>query len=53
MSEQVKESYDVFISYRHSDLDMFVATQIHKELEAFRLPKNLIQEKEIDGQLSL
>lgn len=47
MSEQVKEAYDAFISYRHSDLDMFVAAQIHKELEAFRLPKNLIREKRI------
>lgn len=35
--------YDAFISYRHTDLDMFVAKTLHKELEAFRLPKNLIK----------
>ena len=28
MSEQIKEAYDAFISYRHSELDMFVAAQI-------------------------
>ncbi len=31
--------YDAFISYRHCELDQFVATTLHKELEAFRLPK--------------
>lgn len=33
--------YDAFISYRHTELDMFVAKTLHKELEAFRLPKNM------------
>lgn len=37
--ENVK--YDAFISYRHKDLDQFVAVTLHKELEAFRLPKKL------------
>ena len=50
MSEHVQGAYDAFISYRHCDLDMFVAEQIHKELEAFRLPKNLIREKKITGK---
>ena len=31
--------YDAFISYRHCELDQFVAVNLHKELEAFRLPK--------------
>ena len=31
--------YDAFISYRHSELDQFVAVTLHKELEAFKLPK--------------
>lgn len=35
--------YDAFISYRHSELDMFVAKTLHKELEAFRLPKNIVK----------
>ena len=30
--------YDAFISYRHSDLDMFVAKKIHKGLETFKVP---------------
>lgn len=35
--EEIK--YDAFISYRHCELDQFVAVTLHKELEAFRLPK--------------
>uniref|UniRef100_UPI004057286C TIR domain-containing protein n=1 Tax=Acetatifactor sp. TaxID=1872090 RepID=UPI004057286C len=31
--------YDAFISYRHSDLDMFIAKKIHKGLETFKVPK--------------
>lgn len=53
MSEQIKEAYDAFISYRHSELDMFVASQIHKELEAFRLPKNLIRSQKIKGKTKI
>jgi len=37
--EEIK--YDAFISYRHCDLDQYVAVTLHKELEAFRLPKYL------------
>lgn len=44
MNEMVK-AYDAFISYRHSELDMFVATTLHKELEKFRLPDNLIKNR--------
>lgn len=31
--------YDAFISYRHSDLDMYVAKKIHKGLETFKVPR--------------
>lgn len=31
--------YDAFISYRHCESDQYVAVTLHKELEAFRLPK--------------
>lgn len=31
--------YDAFISYRHSELDSFVAKNIHKSLETFKVPK--------------
>ena len=35
--------YDAFISYRHSDLDQFVAENLHKQMETFKLPKSLIK----------
>ncbi len=31
--------YDAFISYRHSDLDMYVAKKLHKGLETFKVPR--------------
>ena len=37
--EEIK--YDAFISYRHTELDQFAAITLHKELEAFRLPKSI------------
>ena len=33
--------YDAFISYRHCELDQYVAVTLHKELEAFKLPKSI------------
>ena len=33
--------YDAFISYRHTELDKFVAENLIKELEAYKLPKNV------------
>lgn len=33
--------YDAFISYRHSDLDKFVAEELHKQLENFKVPKKI------------
>lgn len=38
--------YDAFISYRHNELDSFVAKTLHKELEAFKLPANLVKQRE-------
>lgn len=35
-----EKRYDAFISYRHKDLDQYVAVTLHKELEAFRIPRN-------------
>lgn len=40
-----KYRYDAFISYRHTDLDKFVAENLHKELEAFRLPKSIAKKR--------
>lgn len=39
----INKNYDAFISYRHADLDKFVAETLHKELESFRLPKNMVK----------
>lgn len=30
--------YDAFISYRHTELDMYVAKKLHKGLETFKVP---------------
>ncbi len=38
--EQKQYHYDAFISYRHTELDKFVAENLHKQLEAYRMPKN-------------
>ncbi len=40
-----KFKYDAFISYRHADLDKFVAENLHRELEAFRLPKSIAKKR--------
>ncbi len=40
-----KVMYDAFISYRHADLDKFVAETLHKQLEAFRLPKSVAKRR--------
>lgn len=36
-----KYTYDAFISYRHTELDKFVAENLHKAMETFKLPKNI------------
>ena len=47
-NENVKEyKYDAFISYRHTELDKYVAEKIHKYLEEFKLPKNVKNKKGI------
>lgn len=40
-----KFRYDAFISYRHADLDKFVAENLHKQLESFRLPKSVAKKR--------
>lgn len=46
-SEIQKYKYDAFISYRHSDIDQFIAEKIQKYLEEFKLPKNLKNNKQL------
>ena len=36
---QNKMKYDAFISYRHSELDMYIAKKLHKGLETFKVPR--------------
>lgn len=38
-------TYDAFISYRHAELDKFAAENLHRKLEAFRLPGNVSKNK--------
>lgn len=35
---EMKMKYDAFISYRHAELDTYVAKRIHKALETYRVP---------------
>ncbi|MDE7258707.1 MAG: toll/interleukin-1 receptor domain-containing protein, partial [Lachnospiraceae bacterium] len=42
--------YDAFISYRHSELDSFVAQTLHKQLESFKLPKNVARRKMVQAK---
>lgn len=42
--------YDAFISYRHTDLDKYVAENLHKVLETYELPKNLKEKLGINGR---
>ena len=44
--------YDAFISYKHSELDGYVAEQLHRKLESFRLPKS-VRSKVPDGRFKL
>ena len=41
MPDEVR--YDAFISYRHCDLDKYVAENLHRELENFKTPQYLIK----------
>lgn len=40
MSEEVKK-FSAFISYKHGDLDTFVAENLHKAIETFKVPRNI------------
>ena len=45
--EEKEEIYDAFISYRHEPLDSYVAEQLHKMLEHYRIPRQI---REISGK---
>ena len=46
MSERNDFHYDAFISYRHNEFDSFVAENLHKKLENFKLPKSVLPKVE-------
>ena len=48
--EKKEYKFDAFISYRHSDLDKYVAENIHKALENYDLPKNIKEKLQLDGK---
>ena len=48
--EEKEYKYDAFISYRHCELDKFVAENLHKALETYELPKNLKEQLHIEGR---
>ncbi|MBQ9023938.1 MAG: toll/interleukin-1 receptor domain-containing protein [Bacilli bacterium] len=48
--EEKNYKYDAFISYRHCDLDKFVAENLHKILESYDLPKNIKDKLNIEGK---
>ena len=50
MKEKKEFKYDAFISYRHCDLDKFVAENLHKILESYELPKNIKEQLGIEGR---
>lgn len=33
--------YDAFISYKHADLDLYIARKLHKGLETFKVPQSV------------
>lgn len=45
-----KLHYDAFISYRHGGVDQYVAEQLHKKLETFKLPASIVREKKKKGE---
>lgn len=46
-------TYDAFISYRHCELDKFVAENLHKQLEAFKVPKALLAAGKTNGKTKI
>ena len=41
--EEKQYKYDAFISYRHCELDKFVAENLHKALETYELDKKMLE----------
>ena len=50
MEEKKQYKFDAFISYRHCDLDKFVAENLHRILETYELPKDIKNKLGITGR---
>ena len=50
MKEEKNYKFDAFISYRHCELDKFVAENLHKILETDELPKDIKKKLGITGR---
>lgn len=45
--EVQKTKYNAFISYRHAELDKFVAENLHRLLETYKMPKQVVEKYNI------
>ena len=45
--EEEKYKYNAFISYRHTDLDRFVAENLHKLIETYKMPEPVVEKYHI------
>lgn len=45
VTEHKGHHFDAFISYRHTEMDKFVAENLHKQLENFRMPKSILKKR--------
>ena len=45
--EKEKKKYNAFISYRHTDLDKFVAENLHRLIETYKMPKPVVEKYNI------
>ena len=50
MKEEKNYKYEAFISYRHCELDKYVAENLHKILETYELPKDVKNKLGITGR---
>ena len=48
MKKDKKYKYNAFISYRHTDPDKFVAENLHRLIETYKMPEAVVQEHGID-----
>ena len=45
--EEKEYKYNAFISYRHNDLDKFVAENLHRLIETYKMPKAVVEKYKI------